>query len=260
MRYAILVGTVVSVFAGASSAAVVYLREVNQPFASNAVTLTPFDDAGVAVTSGVGGTTNSGAGSNLTIRTTSAGITDRALYATKNLFTLVPKMSGGDTISVTSAKLHVYANASFPGDSGATVTASRVTSNWLLSAAGASEADVTGRRRQVSTSTDWASGTGFGSSDFVTTGASTISWNAATNALNTFDITAIVQAMYATDTNYGVVLSTNSTSTISIRASEQASAINPVFEITYEYVPIPEPVAASLLGLGAMFLGRRRVR
>jgi hypothetical protein len=245
-----------------ASAAVVYLRETAGTFAGNAVTQTPFDDAGVAVTSGLGGTTNTGAGgSNLSIRTTTTGITDRALFATKNLFTLIPKTSGSDTISVSSAKLHLFNNAPFVPDAGATVTVSRVTSNWLLSAAGSSEADVTGRRRQVSTSTDWASGTGFGASDFDTVGASTITWNTGTNAQNTIDITTIVQMMYSTETNYGVVVSTNSVNTLSIRASEQNSTtINPVFEITYTYVPVPEPVAASLLGLAGLFLGRRRVR
>jgi hypothetical protein len=251
----------IAVVSQTASAAVIYLREQNSPFGSNAVTTTPFDDAGISVTSGTGATTNTGAASNISLRTTAGGITDRALFATKNLFTLLPKTSGGDTINVTSAKLHLYANNSngntFPGDANATLTVYRVTSDWLTSAAGSSEANTSGRYRVMSSTTNWASGNGFGASDFTTAGGTTIAYNNAHNGVTSLDITSIVQAMYSTETNFGVVVGTSSASTISIRSSEQTANITPVFEIQYEYVP--EPTSLAVMGLAGM-LGLRRRR
>lgn len=243
-----------------ASAAAIYFREGNSIFSGNSVTLTSFDDAGMTVVSGVGNTTNSGSGSNLSLRTTSGGIVDLGLYAVKGMFTLLPKTSGLQEISVSSAKLHLYANGSFPGDANSTVRVYRVTTDWLTGAAGTNEAQVNGKYRINSSSTTWSNANGFGTGDYDTSTFASKIWSGGSNALNSFDVTALVQAMYSTNTNYGFVVDTTSLSTLSVRASEQDAFITPVLEIQYTYVDVPEPAAAGAVAVAMVGLLARRRR
>jgi hypothetical protein len=240
-------------------AGVVYLRDNSASFNGNAVTTTTFDDTMVqGIFGGTGGTTNNGAASNLTIRTTVNNL-DVALIGVKDLFALLPKTIGTDQIVITSATLHVYANASFAGDPNSTVSAYRMTSDWLGAAAGSNEGNVSGRYRIVSSTTNWQVGNSFSPADYTTAESGSITWTGTTNALNSIPVTSIVAKMYELDQNYGFALVTTSVSSLSMRSSEQTTTITPVLEISYEYQAIPEPASIALVSLGiGMLLCRSR--
>lgn len=241
-------------------AATMYIREQNTVFNGNAVVTTNWDDTWVTVSGGVGSATNNAGQSNYTLR--SSGVVDRAIVAQKNLFTLLPKTSGGDTIEITSAVLHLYANSGFGGVAGSSVSVNRMTTNWLPQAAGSNEGAATGAlAKNTATTVPWAAGP-FSTADYDTTVTSSLVWNATTtNRLNSITITPIIQAIYNAEQNYGFVLSTNSTGIIQIRTSEFVNTppISPVLEINYNYVAaVPEPATASLAMLSGLCLLARR--
>ncbi len=257
-KVATSVAAVITGFASFAPAAVIYLRDNTTAYAGNPVTQTTFDDATTSVTSGVGSATNAGTSSSLQMRTTSAGVVDRSLIALKNLFTLVPATSGGDSIQINSATLHLFANSTFGGDANSTVNVYRVTTNWVTAAAGGNETEVSGKYTKNSTLSPWATGVsgGLTASDFTTTNGASITWTASSNFDNAFNVTGIVTDIYSTGNNYGFVTTTTSTNPLQARSSEQTETITPVLVIDYSYVP--EPTTLGFLGLAVMGLTRRR--
>lgn len=256
----------IAIASSADAAVTKYLRQGETgggtiAFNGNTTTAAAFDDAVITTgTSSSSFTTPNGTNSNVSIRTTS--FTDQALLAIKDLFALVPASSGGGDIDIISAKLHLFANSAQPGDANATLAVRRVTSDWLLDTAGSNEDDVSGRYRRNSTTTNWAAGAGgFGTSDYDAAAAS-ITWTNTANAINTIDVTALVEAMYTAGANYGFRISTSSVGLLSFRSSDhfQTASVSykPVLEITYDYLPVPEPASVALLVTGVFVAGRRR--
>jgi len=164
--------------------------------------------------------------------------TEVALIAIKDLFTELPKTTGGKTISITQAKLHLFR---YQGDGSATVQVYRVTTDWLPDSAGSNETDVSGEHAEVSQSTDWASGD-FSSGDYDGSLCCTGSWTNVYDGEAEIDITDVVADIYDNETNYGIVL--KATGGILGRASEYAtSSKRPSIEITYQY---PGPTTYTL--------------
>ena len=234
----------------------------NIAFNGNATTAAVFDDT--VITTGTTSSTFTNPYSdtgNLNIRT--PGTVEQVLIGIKDLFTLVPATSGSDQIVITSATLHLFANGASPGAANSTVTVRRVTSDWLVSAAGTNESDVSGRYREISTTTNWSAGAGgFGTGDYTDTNAASIAWTGTSNFVNSIDVTDLIEDMYTAGENFGFRINTNSTTTLSIRSSDhfQTATVSyqPVLQITYDYAPIPEPATFGVVGGAALLALRRR--
>jgi len=151
------------------------------------------------------------------------------LVAVKDLFSELPKTSGGQTIDIKSATLHVWRyNA---GSSSNTISIYPITTNWLLDPAGSNENDASGEHAEKSSSTDWASGD-FSSSDYDNSVCDTSSWVSNYNEEAELDCTDVIAEIYSDETNCGMVLFADGS--ISGRASEHET-YPPYLEITYEY-------------------------
>lgn len=273
-----------------ASAAVTYLQNVSGnpgfTFEGNPVTHAVFDDTVVTTGSTSASTITPNVGNNgsMAIRTTSTGIVSWGLLAIKDMFTHVPTTSGGGSIQINSATLHLASNGSNQ-PSGYTINIRRVTTDWLANAAGTNEAKASGNQRNgtnatgaanVSGGVGWLSGSGslagqFGGLDYSTTNAVVGApfANSTYGAYIGIDVTGIVSDMYALNSNYGFVISTSQTNGnnfVNIRASEGElvtsppepanATFRPVLEINYTYVP--EPASLGLLALGALLIAARR--
>jgi len=153
------------------------------------------------------------------------------LIAIKDLFTQLPKTTGGQTISISQAKLHLFRYNS--GTSSNVISVYRLTTNWLPGSAGTNENDVSGMHSDKSANVHWASGSNFSSSDYGSSPCNTGYWVSNYNEECQIDVTAVVAKIYDVSTNYGMVLFANAT--ISGRASEH-STYRPILEVTYDYV------------------------
>jgi len=157
--------------------------------------------------------------------------TEVSLIAVKDMFTELPKTTGGNDINITAAKLHLFR---YQGDGSATVQVYRMTTDWLPDSAGANENDVSGQHAEVSESTDWASGD-FSSSDYDDTVCNTGSWTNIYDGEAVIDITDVIAEIYDVETNYGICIRTASGGILG-RASEYPTAgKRPSIEITYQY-------------------------
>ena len=110
-----------------------------------------------------------------------------AIVAIKDLLTELPIASGDiDSATLTICK--------YWGD-GDTEMCYRITSDWMLDVAGSNEDDVTGSYRQLSTTTQWASGA-FSSADYDSANGKSITWGWTYREKASYDVTAMVKAMY----------------------------------------------------------------
>ena len=153
-----------------------------------------------------------------------------SLIAVKDLFTQLPKTTGGCQIGISLAKLHLFG---YQGE-GNTVSIYRLVTNWLPGAAGTNENNVSGQHAVKSANTHWAGGGNFSTSDYDTSVVSTGSW-AGYNQDVGYDVTQQVARMYDVSQNYGLVLSA---STAIYGRSSENSSNRPYLEVSYYYLPI----------------------
>jgi hypothetical protein len=260
-----------------SSAAVVYLQDVggNPGFTFNGTPVTQalFDDTYIQL----GGSASSlaanfGNSFSMQIRTTSTGLTNFALIAVKDMFSLVPATSSGNPIQINSAALYL-ASGTTTMPSNYTIDVRRVLTDWLANAAGNNETRVSGAQRNGDVSNPvvngqpWVSAGGnFGTSDRTDTNAA-LGVPFVTATYGTYvgvDITEMMKDMYTSNTNFGFAVSTSIVQNdfVNFRSSEDTllpatfETFRPVLMIDYTY--IPEPGSLSLLALGGLVLIRRR--
>jgi len=152
----------------------------------------------------------------------------------KDLFDELPPDNGVEDIQIHSATLVLYRYSS--GGIGSQMDIYRLTTDWLFDGAGLNEDDVSGLHAEVSSATDWSAGA-FSAADYDQAGGvvGTLS-DDSYNGANPFDITPLVQQIYATGQNYGIVMFLKpGSSTMVFRASEANLSIRPVLQITYTY-------------------------
>ncbi|RPI60495.1 MAG: hypothetical protein EHM48_07140, partial [Planctomycetaceae bacterium] len=192
-------------------------------------TATTFDDTWLT------GASDTANGSNylMTLLNGTGGNNKISLLAVKDLFTLLPQTSGGNAINISSASLHLIR---YTGTGTDTITINRMTSNWLTGTAGSNEGDTTFLHRDKSADLHWASGD-FSSSDYTTTNEVSSTWVSNYREEKVFDITAMVQDIYSSSTNYGFAIRTSNASVQDqIYSSDNGTVdIRPVLEITYTY-------------------------
>lgn len=184
------------------------------------------------------------------------------LIGWKDLFTLVPPTSGGFPIVIDNALLTLAGagGTNVVGDAGIV----RMTTQWLLNAAGTNESNVHYEESDDADNVPWASGD-LSTSDwtwddeviFSYTGKSWID-------VYVVEITALMQALYDNGVNagFGVHGAMGSSDDFKYASSEHGSKAHPALDMEYHY--IPEPGTMLLVGtavLGVLgYLRRRRMR
>ncbi|RPI61476.1 MAG: hypothetical protein EHM48_05585, partial [Planctomycetaceae bacterium] len=193
---------------------------------------TTFDDAEiVSATDTVNGSSTSGI---------MVGGTKYGLLGVNDLFSLLPKNSGGQLITVSQAKLHLFRYNT--GTSGNTISVFRATSDWMTDAAGVSENDVTFQHRDKSTDLHWAGGN-FSSSDYDSANGVSTSFVSSYNEEVIIDITSLMQSMYQNEVNNGFVIYASASS--NFRTSESGITLRPVLEVTYTYIGATVSISAT---------------
>ncbi len=268
---------VLFVVVNTSPAAVVYMQDVGGnpgfTFNSTPVTQAIFDDTYIQL----GGSASSlaanfGNGSSMQIRTTSSGLTNFALIAVKDMFSIVPATSGGDSIQINSATLYL-ASGTTTMPANYTIDVRRVLTDWLANPAGNNDTRVSAAQRNGDVSNPvvngqpWAGGGNFGASDRTNTNAA-LGVPFVTPTYGTYvgvDITEMMKDMYTLGENYGFAVSTSFVQNdfVNFRASEDTllpatfETFRPVLMIDYTYIPEPGSVALLAMG-GVLVLARRR--
>jgi hypothetical protein len=154
-----------------------------------------------------------------------------ALLAVKGMFTELPATSGGRSIVIQSATLHLFRYNS--GTSSDVIDIYRCTTDWLGDSAGANEDDCCYDYAESSSSTDWDSGS-FSEDDYDTNGGCSGYWVDGYNEECELDVTDVITDIYAAGTNYGIAITTSAS--MAARSSEYATAgARPSLEITYYY-------------------------
>jgi len=157
---------------------------------------------------------------------------EKPLICIKELFTELPATSGGCSIDIKSATLHLTRYNQ--GSSSNIVSVYRITTDWVPDDAGSNENDCCDKYSESSTTTSWTSGN-FSGSDYDSTPCDTGNWVDDYNEACQIDITDVMAEIYDVGTNYGIVITADGA--ISFRSSERGTASQrPSIEITYEYV------------------------
>jgi len=167
-----------------------------------------------------------GTSANLSV----SGSRKHALLAIKGLFTELPKTTGGKTIVIESATLHLFRYNY--GTSSSVLNIYRCTTDWLPDAAGANENDCCHEYAELSETTTWDSGD-LSSADYDSANGVSGYWVDNYNEECELDVTDVIADIYDANTNYGMVL--KSSVTIACRSSENSQSLRPSLEMTYYY-------------------------
>ena len=222
---------------------------------ANEMTLTPFDDCAMKFETGLVGRNENGG-------TVYAEIGDEedtgrvVLVGIAELFNLLSPQSGAYDIVITSASLTFTAYGS-DGDDG-TAEVHRMLTDWLVRTPGTNETNVKPDASDIIGGVEWASEPdlvansaahpqSWGSADYSIESVNK-SWIGGWMAINTFNVTELVQDMYDLDENYGFVLrmtqaGTGGTTTQIRPCMSEATTegiFGPVLSISYYYGPSPD--------------------
>ena len=186
------------------------------------------------------------------------------LFGVKDLFPLVPPTSAGDEIVIDSASMDIMTR----WNTGVTcnATLNRITTDWLLYAAGTNEdnvnwddidvADTNTAALEWATNPDATAGqiintapSSWGASDFTTSNEQIQTWTGGWDLHTTWDITDMVADAYAAGENYGWLLSGDGV--LLTVATSETGAAEPQLIIVYHYeTPTGNATLTVLSGSG----------
>ena len=186
------------------------------------------------------GTTTHGDSDRILARSWGTAAHERALISVTNLFSELPRVSREGILQIRSARLHLFSDVANAGRS--TIQIHRVTSDWGGGSAG-DENTVSQAYRDLTTARRWAGGD-FGDSDY-DTNLVQATWRGGEGDENVFDVTSLVQSMYATGENDGFAI-VGDFDRAAIASSENPHvARRPSLEIEYEYASDASPAGDS---------------
>ncbi len=237
--------------------------------AGSGYTAVDFDDTFVGTYGQYGAwgtvlTTDSSTGSLSTATSQWSGDYKAAiLLGVRDMFSLVPPTSGGQTIVIDSATLGLRGMlSSYLVDIG---TIYRMTTPWLVGTAGTNQTNVDSVYSDIATSTTWANGTIISEADWTQTNAVDFNYPQSWGASFTIDITQLMQDIYDSGVNAGFAINVANKTTghnLRVGTSEQGgdfgSSYEPTIDMEYHY--IPEPATMSLLAIGGIGMLIRRKR
>lgn len=203
-----------------------------------------FDDAELTG----GSDTPAGTGGNITIRNDAGSSFKVGLLGLKDLFASIPTSQDGQAVQIIEAKLHLYRYNS--GASSDTIYVNRMTSNWLTGDAGTNEGDVTFLHADKSADMHWSAGN-FSSADYDASVTASGPFSDTYNGEVVIDVTDLLDDIYATGNNYGLVIRTDATGhNVVFRSAEAGDSTKPYIEITYSYGQ-PTPMHTLDVGNGS---------
>ncbi len=184
-----------------------------------------------------------------------------AIMGWTDLFTLVPATSGGLDIQIDSATLTLRESTS--GSTYITYLV-RVTTPWLVGAAGTNEMNTDDTRSDRGAGTTWASGD-WSSADYTTTNQVAFTPAGVKGTVHVLDITALMRDIYDNDFNAGFafIVPSPGSGVLNLYSSEAnydggRLDYRPALDMEYQY--IPEPATMSLLAIGGIGMLIRRKR
>jgi hypothetical protein len=149
---------------------------------------------------------NYGTASTLNLLHQGNGMKYQALFGWTDLFTLVPPTSGGQPIVIDSAVIRLKNHNNNVSVGPGACTIYRVTTPWLLSAAGSNETNVSWNERDMAGDLTWAAG-GFDTADFTTVNAVGFTYPSYDmGAFMMLPVAALLQDLYDSGTNAGFVI------------------------------------------------------
>ncbi len=161
------------------------------------------------------------------------------LMGFKDMFNLLSPTSDGKSLLIESASLELLTQVT--SGAGSLVEINGMLTNWLVQAAGTNETNVHSDKCDIAGDVSWNGPDNFwswGSDDYSSQNAAVETWTGGWNALNTFDITDLLQDAYDANENFGWVIRNTTGSAfggIRIDQSESGGTNTPKLTIEYSY-------------------------